>query len=93
MELKELLIKVRARIDKPQKWISFWSQSDDGRRLGIDGAVWAVANGDKMLETEAFKVLAQYSGINALWGDHHRVTYLCKHTEVMAMLDKAIESQ
>ena len=92
MTVKELLIQARKRIDKPQKWISWWSQSDDGRRLGIDGAIWRTSGGDEALEKGAFRILAEYSGINPRWSDYDRVVYLCKHSEVMEMLNKAIES-
>ena len=86
MTLLELLIKVRARIDKPQKWCSYWWQSEDGRRLGIDGAI-GLLNTD---ERDAYDVLAKHSGINAKWNSYDRVVHVDTHKGVMAMLDKAI---
>jgi len=92
MELLEFLYKVQKKIDKPNKWVSYWSESEDGRRLGVDGAIWKLSGGAKELEEKAFKVLAEYSGINPLWDTHHRVTYLITHREVMGMFNRAILS-
>lgn len=91
MTLLEVLIKARKRIDKPSKWCSYWSASEDGRRLGADGAVWWACDGDKALERQAMHALAEAGGLNHLWDDNSRVTYLGTHREVMAMFDKAIE--
>jgi len=91
MNVKEVLIKARARIDKPQKWISYWWCSDDGKRLGVDGAIWWASEGDKELRREAYHILAEYSTVG-LWSDFERATYQRTHAEVMEMFDKAIES-
>ncbi len=98
MTVLEVLIKARARIDKPCKWCAYWSSSDDGRRLGANGVVWwAVGdwNPHKFLKpsslaAQALHALAEASGINPQWRDSERVTYLDTHKEVMAMFDKAI---
>ncbi len=91
MTVLELLIKARQRIDKPQKWCSYWCQSDDGRRLGTDGVVWWAAGDDKELAEQAFHILAQHSGACPTWPELERVIYLDRHKDVMDMFDKAIE--
>lgn len=88
----DVLLRAKARIDKPSKWISYWSQSDDGKKLGADGAIWEVAGFNTELSKKVIHILAEASGINPLWDDNSRITYLCRHHEVMAMFDKAIES-
>lgn len=90
MTLEDVLRKARAKIDKPQKWCAYWSESDDGKRFGVDGAVWKVAQFGTELSKQAMHILAENSGINSQWDDNSRVTYLGTHKEVMAMFDKAI---
>lgn len=59
----------------------------------MDGAIWEASEGDRDLEVEAFHILAEYSGVDSMWGtDQARLTHLHKHTEVMGMFDKAIAS-
>ncbi len=89
----DVLKQARALIDKPCKWCSYWSYSDDERHLGADGAVWEVAGFGTELAKQALHALAKHSGINPQWSDQHRVSYVGRHKEVMAMFDKAIESQ
>ena len=91
MNILEVLEKARAKIDKPQKWCAYWSQSDDSHRLGVDGAVWATA-GHKTEESEAaFRLLAEHSGVNDMWKPYDRVVYVSLHKAVMKMFDRAIE--
>jgi len=88
----DVLRKARDKIDKPSKWCMYWWESMDGKRLGTDGAIWWAAGGDKDLEKQAFRALAEVSGINPMWSDYDRVCFIYKHREVMSMFDKAIEA-
>ena len=90
-ELLKLLQDARQHIDKAQKWCAYWWESDDGRRLGTDGAVWHFGGHGTALSEAAFAILAKYSGINPMWKDQERITYLVTHKEVMTMFDNAIE--
>ena len=91
--VEAILIKARSLIDKPQKWCAYWFESDDGRRLGADGAVWRVAGFNTDESRQAIHALAEQSGSNPIWDDPSRVIYLGTHKEVMAMFDKAISEQ
>jgi len=91
MKLSEVLIKARAKIDKPQKWCAYWWCSENERRLGADGAIWAIAGHGTRLAESALHYLAESSGINRQWDDNDRVNNVCLHREVMIMFDKAIE--
>ena len=91
MKVIDVLIKARDRIDKPWKWISYWSVSDDGRRFGADGVIRRATDDDE-LRQEAIQVLAEFSGINPMWDALDRVVNVDKHRAVMAMFDKAIRS-
>lgn len=51
----DVLRKARARIDKPSKWISYWSKSNDGKRLGADGAIWWVIVDDVLTTGESME--------------------------------------
>ena len=90
-EVLEVLVKARARIDKPQKWCAYWFCSEDYKRLGADGAVWECADPAGPLAKAACHALASHSGMNELWGDWERVTYVVTHKAVMAMFDGAIQ--
>jgi len=90
VKLINLLHKVRGRVDKPSKWVSYWWQSEDGKRLGIDGAIWWASEGDEELAKQAFEILASHSGENDMWLPYDRVCRLGTHKEMLAMLDQAI---
>jgi len=99
MSIVDILRRAKQRINKPQKWISYWSVSDDGKRLCAAHAVgWAAGCDDSLSEFSsdalaALKALAAESGINPLWTDYERVAYLNggRHRDVMAAFDRAIQ--
>jgi hypothetical protein len=96
--LAGVLRRARQRIDHPGKWISYWSISNDGKRLCASHAVLDVQGErfDEMsdLTARAIHALAEESGINPLWKDYERVAYANgqgPHRRIMAMYDRAIE--
>mgnify|MGYP001583025543 FL=1 len=94
MTPKEILIQARARIDKPQKWLSYWSVSKDGKRVCAAHALrYGLLDEWEPEYLDALHRLAEASwGLNEHWSDYDRVAYVNggTHRDVMAMYDRAI---
>jgi hypothetical protein len=99
-DVLNILLKAKERINKPCKWCSYWWESEDCKRLGTDGAIWWAISPNlpkykfneyqTLLCNTTFDLLAEFSGINRRWESCDRITYLCKHKDVMIMFDNAI---
>lgn len=86
-----ILTQIRTKIDKPSKWCAYWSESDNGKRLGVDGAIWVIAGYKTVEANEIFRILAEVSPFtNNQWSDFDRVAWVGPHAAVIKMIDAAI---
>ena len=103
MDAVEVLTKAKARIDKPQKWVSYWSVSNDGKRVcaliaireaaGMN-AIANLSGLDNTTTHEPLRLLAEETGLNPRWSAIDRITYFndsSKHRDLMAAFDRAIK--
>lgn len=96
-DVYSVLATARNRINRPSKWISYWSVSNDGKRLCAYGAIADQCDDWQSRTPEqeaALRLLASETGLNPRWSPVQRVIYFNgdgrRHRDVMGLYERAI---